>query len=210
MFKGFSRLLGSFIAMFCAYFIPFTKIWGALHSSFSWSSIVAPVAGYHCGLLSIFSIVFFKSFLISPKLLLSMLFKRLPLLISSWAFSFPSWINSFFIPFVCMILFVIHPVGSVVFYYSFYWFIPMMLYFMPASVYSRSLSATFVAHAIGSIVWLYFKNIGVETWQLLMPIVIIERILMASGMIALDFIIVGVKEFSKNSILSCNPFRKSA
>lgn len=209
MFKGFLRLLGSFSVMSCAYFLPFTKIWGSFCSTFSWSSIAAPVASYHFGLLSVFSIVACKSFLNPQKLLIFMFFKRLPLLVSSWAFSSKNWINSLVIPAACVALFVAHPVGGQVFYYSFYWFIPMALYFIPTSIYSRSLSSTFVAHAVGSVVWLYFRNLGVEVWQLLMPMVIIERLLMASGMVGLHFVIAGAKQLYKNGITQVSVFRKS-
>lgn len=96
-----------------------------------------------------------------------------------------------------MTLFIVHPIGGQAYYYSFYWLIPMALYFVPVSIISRSLSSTFVAHAIGSVVWLYFRNLGVEVWQMLMPIVIIERMFMASGMIGLHYVIAGVKQLYK-------------
>ena len=121
MFTGFLRLLSSFVVMNCAYFIPFTKLWGSFCSTFSWSSIAAPVASYHFGLLSVFSMIACKSFLNPQKLLMFMLCKRLPLFVSSWAFSSKNWITSLLIPATCIVLFIAHPVGGQVFYYSSYW-----------------------------------------------------------------------------------------
>ena len=207
MFKGFNCLFSSFLAMSFAYFIPFTKIYGSWISYFSWSSIVAPVASYHFGILSVFSIIFCKSLLSPQRFLLFFALKRLPLIVSSWAFSSKNWITSLFVPAVCMLLFMVHPVGGQAFYYSFYWLIPMILYFVPTSIASRSLSSTFIAHAIGSVVWLYFKGLGVEVWQLLMPIVIVERLLMATGMVGIHYLIKGVKQIYKHAIIQVKAAR---
>ena len=200
MFKGFNRLLSSFLVMSCAYFIPFTKIWGSWLSHFSWSSIAAPVASYHFGILSVISIIFCKSLLSPQRFLLFFALKRLPLVVSAWAFSSKNWFTSLLIPAACMVLFVAHPIGGQAFYYSFYWLIPMALYFVPTTIVSRSLSSTFVAHAIGSVVWLYFRSLGVEVWQLLMPIVIVERLLMAAGMVGIHYVIEGTKQLCKYGV----------
>ena len=209
MFKGFNRLLGSFFVMTLAYVMPFAKIWGAWCSHFSWSSIAAPVASLHFGIASLIAIMFGKSLFSLSSWGLFFLLKRLPLVISSWAFSSKNWITSFIIPAVCMVLFISHATGSQVFYYSFYWLIPMALYFAPVSIYTRSLSATFVAHAVGSVVWLYFRSIGVEVWQLLVPMVIVERLLMAAGMVAIHFVLSGAKELYKQGITRIKVSRKA-
>lgn len=61
----------------------------------------------------------------------------------------------------------------------------MILYsFVQDNVYSRALSASFIAHAVGSVIWLYGGNITVQEWTALMPIVMIERFFIAAGMIA--------------------------
>ena len=210
MLAGFYRFLSAFLIMICAYFMPFSKIWGSWLSHFSWSSIAAPVLSLHFGFFSIFSIVLGKLFLAPHKIVLVLLLKRLPLLVSSWAFAEKNWLTSLFVPAICMMLFIAHPVGGQAFYYSFYWFIPIALYFVPVSIFSRSLSSTFIAHAIGSVVWLYCKNIGVEVWQLLMPIVICERLLMAAGMVGLHYLIEGVKSLGKRGIIQFKASRKSA
>lgn len=209
MSKGISRFISTFALMSCAYFIPFNKILGSWFGHFSWSSIAAPVSAYHFGLLSLFSIIAVKGVFGLQTLSLFYVCKRLPLLLSSWAFRSQSWITEVVIPAVCMMLFMVHPIGSQVFYYSFYWLIPVSLYFVPRSIYTRSLSATFIAHAIGSVVWLYFRGLDVSVWNMLMPVVIVERLLMATGMVGLHFAILGAKQLYRYGVTELKAARKS-
>ena len=45
------------------------------------------------------------------------------------------------------------------------------------------LGSTFTAHAVGSVIWLYAGLVpNPETWLALIPVVVLERILFASGM----------------------------
>jgi len=210
MSKGISRFIGTFALMSCAYFIPFNKILGSWFGHFSWSSIAAPVSAYHFGLLSLLSIVAAKGVFALQTFSFFYVCKRLPLIISSWAFRSHSWIAEVAIPALCMMLFMVHPIGSQVFYYSFYWLIPVAFYFIPRSIYTRSLSATFVAHAIGSVVWLYFRGLDVSVWNALMPVVAFERLLMASGMVGLHFVIQGAKQVYRYGITELKAVRKNS
>ncbi len=89
-----------------------------------------------------------------------------------------------FVPLVCMLLFVAHPVGRQAFWYSAFWLIPMVLAFMPnRSLFLTALGSTFTAHAVGSVLWLYWVGISAETFVVLMPIVPIERGVYALGMV---------------------------
>ena len=88
------------------------------------------------------------------------------------------------LPVACMILFVIHPVGSQAFVYSFYWLIPIALYFVPRkSLFLTALGSTFVAHAVGSVIWCYTIVMTPAMWMGLLPIVALERLLFALGMV---------------------------
>jgi hypothetical protein len=210
MLAAVYRFLSASLIMTCAYVLPFTKIWGSWLSYFSWSSIAAPIISHHFGFFSFFSILLAKLLFHPERIALFLLLKRLPLIFSSWAFAGKNWITHLLIPALCMILFLAHPVGGKVFYYSFYWLIPMALYFVPASIFSQALASTFIAHATGSIVWLYGKNVGVEVWQLLVPMVICERLLMAAGIVALHYFVVAAGSLCKAAIIQFKACRKSA
>lgn len=86
------------------------------------------------------------------------------------------------LPLTCMILFITHPTAGSAFLYSFYWFIPVSLYFVKnKNIFFAALSATFVAHAVGSVLWLYTVNMSAEQWLALIPAVAFERLAAAFG-----------------------------
>lgn len=88
------------------------------------------------------------------------------------------------LPITCMVLFVAHPVGGQAFFYSLYWLIPVVLYFVPQqSLFLTALGSTFVAHAVGSVIWCYTMPMTANMWMGLMPIVALERTLFALGMV---------------------------
>ena len=101
------------------------------------------------------------------------------------------------LPLVCMIIFMVHPIGRVAWMYSFYWFIPVGLYFLKKqSVFTTSLQSSFIAHAVGSIFWLFFMPMSPECWVALIPIVAVERLLFALAGVAVYRAIKRVMEFS--------------
>lgn len=179
--------------IFLAKMIPFNWIIGSYHATFSWTTMLAPA------LTKYYGFAWISLFFISPSLILAkagiytILFSflhRTPLIFASRAYHIRHWSTSLFLPALCMLLFVLHDVGSVAWCYSLYWLIPMALYFAKDSIISRSLSASFVAHGVGSVIWLYTKIIPCEVWLGLIPVVICERLLMAGGIIICDFVIV--------------------
>lgn len=85
------------------------------------------------------------------------------------------------IPVICIIMFIVHPIGNQAFLYSTYWLIPIAIAFLkPDSIFLQALGSTFTVQAVGSVVWLYTKQIDPSTWMMLIPIVIIERLILAS------------------------------
>ncbi len=88
------------------------------------------------------------------------------------------------IPLACMLLFALHPVGMHAMPYTFYWFIPACIAFMPnAHHFWRALGSTFSAHAVGSVCYLYGINAMTPAeWMSLIPVVAYERVLFACGM----------------------------
>ncbi len=94
---------------------------------------------------------------------------------------------------LCYLLFLVHPVGSQAAAYTIFWLIPLAVLIMPASprggqhwkIFSHALGATFMTHAVGSVIWLYAINgLSSAGWLALMPVVCLERLLFASGMVA--------------------------
>lgn len=94
------------------------------------------------------------------------------------------------LPLLCMGLFIAHPIGAHAFLYSFYWLIPVVLYCISyRSLFLHALGSTFVAHAVGSVIWLYTVPMTAGMWLGLIPVVIVERVLFALGMVVMHQVI---------------------
>ena len=95
---------------------------------------------------------------------------------------------------LCMAMFLLHPVGYQAFFYSWFWFIPMIIHMLPfRNPFLEALGATFIAHAIGSVLVLYMKTMTAAAWLALIPVVVIERLLFASGMTVIYYGATAVK-----------------
>ena len=194
-----SKLIPLYIAT-CASFLPFNIIIGSKFAWFSCSSMALPALGYHASLVYVILSVFTKGLLFSHISLFYGIY-RLPVVIATLALQKRDWKTSVFLPLVAIILFCMHSIGCEVFYYSWYWFIPMIIYYFVAdTLVSRALSASFIAHAIGSVIWLYCKNIPVEAWIALMPIVPIERVVIAAGMLSFVYIFQAISCFDNSKV----------
>jgi len=96
-----------------------------------------------------------------------------------------------FVPMICFLLFIIHPSVGNGWLYGLYWFIPVGLYggqligFLRKHSFITALRSTFIAHAIGSTIWCYTVPMTPDAWLSLLPIVAIERLVMASGMMVI-------------------------
>lgn len=86
------------------------------------------------------------------------------------------------IPSLAIVAFLINPIGRQVWYFTFFWTIPIIAYFFRERfLFARSLGATFSAHAVGSALWLWTFNLPVAVWISLVPVVFMERFLFAAG-----------------------------
>src|SRR3989338_1676241 len=65
----------------------------------------------------------------------------------------------------------------------------VLAYFKRNNLFIKSLGATFTAHAVGGMMWIWAFNLPASIWNSLIPVVITERLLFASG-IALSFVVV--------------------
>lgn len=98
-----------------------------------------------------------------------------------------SWIKKLLlalIPMTCMTLFVLHPVGWHATPYALFWVIPLISLMIPhQNLFFHMLGSTFTAHAVGSVLWLYAGLVpDPNSWIALIPVVMLERFLFASGM----------------------------
>ena len=97
------------------------------------------------------------------------------------------------IPLGCMMLFILHPIGREVWYFSLFWLIPIIILMVSnyleeklmereiILVYLYALAATFVDHCVGSVLFLYFLRIPAVYWRIAIPYVPLERAVYALG-----------------------------
>lgn len=92
---------------------------------------------------------------------------------------------SIIVPLIAMAVFIAHPVGRQVWYFSLYWLIPIVVRMLPDSVRGKlllnSLGATFTAHAVGGAIWAWTIPMTPAAWIALIPVVAYERLLFAGG-----------------------------
>lgn len=199
--KKIAVIISFFLATLVA-FLPFNIIVGSNLAWFSYSSMAIPALGYQYSLLYVI-LYFFTKGLFSFSAPVLFFFHRLPLFFASIALK--AFDAKIFVglPLIAMILFCIHPVGALVFYYSWYWFIPMGIYFfVKDTIYSRALAASFIAHAVGSVVSLYAGTRSVEIWNALIPLVIIERLIIALGMIGFIYLFKCINSFCESKVVA--------
>jgi hypothetical protein len=96
------------------------------------------------------------------------------------------------IPSTCILLFILHPIGRAVWFYSGFWLIPIFISFYKEKldkilkfpifkIYGYSLGTAFCDHALGSVIYLYLLNIPSHFWISAIPLTIIERLIIAGG-----------------------------
>lgn len=106
------------------------------------------------------------------------------------------------VPSLAMILFWLHPVGRQVWYYALLWLIPIASYFKRNYLFIRSLGATMTAHSVGGAAFIWAIQIPAEVWQGLLPVVIIERILMAIGISLSYLMLINMFKYLKKKLSS--------
>lgn len=86
------------------------------------------------------------------------------------------------IPLIAIIAFNLHPIGRSVWYFSLFWTIPIVCYFLrDRFLLARALGSTFTAHAVGGALWIWAFSLPASVWNSLIPVVIAERFLFALG-----------------------------
>lgn len=186
MNKVIKALAACFIVLL-ARSLPLSVIVGKWHATFSWITLVAPGISNHFGFGWLSMLCVSQKMLLAPSLVLFL--RRIPIasFFAARVFTQRDVVLSVILPIACMILFIAHPIGNQAWMYALYWFTPPLLWFMKDTVWIRALQASFVCHAVGSIVWLYTGALPAGVfWISLIPIVIVERIIVALGMVLCD------------------------
>jgi len=96
------------------------------------------------------------------------------------------------LPSICIFLFIFHPIGKEVWFYSLFWLIPILISLFKENldkilkiqvfkIYSYSLGTALTDHAVGSVIYLYLLKIPANFWIQAVPHTILERLLIAGG-----------------------------
>ena len=194
--KGLLFLFVFSILVFAGDRINFSKLVGAENQFFTLFQFFGPVAGAFLGpVVGVLSVLIAEvsSYIILGKAFtLVSILRLLPMLFAAWYFGTKKDKISFLIPIAAIVLFISHPVGRQVWYFSLFWTIPIIIKILPKKysekLFLKSLGATFTAHAVGGAIWNYVVPMTPAKWIALIPVVIYERLLFASG-IAISFIL---------------------
>jgi hypothetical protein len=186
------------IVLVVASLLKVSFILGSKKAFFSGVDIVSPLSGALGGPLAVLAF-FFSRYLLSSASPFLFVVRHMPGVFGAWYWGSSSVLIRVVVPVLCMALFLMHPTGLEAFAYSFFWLIPVALYFLDVkSPFAEALGSTFVVHAVGSVIWLYTTPMSAAQWWLLIPIVMVERFVFATiqaGIVQIYFYInnVGTK-----------------
>ncbi len=229
--KGIIFLLIFSVLVFAGDRINFSKLVGADSQFFTLFQFFGPVAGAFLGpVVGVLSVLIAEAssyIMLGKAFTLIGILRLLPMLFAAWYFGTKKGRISYLVPAAAIALFIAHPVGRQVWFFSLFWTIPLLAKLVPERhsralvnaiigvfiliviitaqsmlvkvpvviallaalaifnsfpyVSSKSLGATFTAHAVGGAVWNYIVPMTPAAWIALIPIVIFERLLFASG-----------------------------
>src|SRR3989344_4125300 len=108
----------------------------------------------------------------------------LPMLAGVFAFS-KNDKKTLILPLLAILIFLANPVGQEAWYFTLLWLIPFAAWpFRDKSLFAKALSATFISHAVGGAVWIWAFKTTPLYWNMLIPLVILERTIFALGISA--------------------------
>lgn len=177
--------------------VPFNKLAGS-NVSFTLFDFFAPMAGAFLGpiygIASVFSVMVTNNLIKDVSWTTGTIIRLFPTLFAVYYFAAIAkkgsnkWILA--VPLLAILIFLAHPIGRTVWYYPLmFWLIPLIAYKFKNHLLAKSLGATFTAHAVGGAAWIWAFNLPASVWNSLIPVVIAERLLFATG-IAASFMLV--------------------
>lgn len=172
---------------FIAMQVPFTKMIGGGNVRFSLFDFYGPVAGAFLG--SVWGVLLVLAMQLSNWAFhgfqtdAGTIIRFFPMIFAVLYFAQKSrW--TLFVPGLAMLAFWSHPEGRQAWFFALYWTIPFMMHFLNDKfLFARALGATFTQHSVGGALWIWTFNMKAELWTALVPVVWLERGLMATGII---------------------------
>jgi len=166
-----------------AFQVPISRIIGS-EQSFTLFELIAPLGGIFLGplfgALSAFIVRGANVIVAQQTLDFLTVMRFLPMMLAAVYFGMKGRKMAIIFP-VCIILFLVHPIGQKAWLYSMIWLIPLIATFGKKRLILNSLGATFTAHAIGSTIFLYAFGLTPQIWLALIPVVFIERVFFTVG-----------------------------
>ena len=165
--------------------IPISSIVGS-KQSFTPFEFLGPTSGMFLGVwpaaISVFFVKLFSSLIGHQPFDITTLIRLFPTMLAAIYFGIPKSRKLILIvPLLSMLLFIAHPEGGKVWYFSLYWLIPIICFFKKDRLILNALGSTFTAHAVGSTAFLYTFSLPASVWVGLIPIVFMERMLFSAG-----------------------------
>lgn len=198
----FNKVLVFFVLFtilgFASLQVPFNKLAGS-NVSFTLFDFFAPIAGAFLGplygIISVFGVMVTNNLIKDVPWTTGAIIRLFPTLFAVYYFAVITkkkyhgkWILA--VPLFCIMAFLTHPNGRQVPYYPLmFWLIPLVAYRFRNNLFMKSLGTTFTAHAVGGASWIWAFNLPPAVWNSLIPVVISERLLFATG-IAVSYVVV--------------------
>lgn len=176
--------------------VPFNKLAGS-NVSFTLFDFFAPIAGAFLGpwygIGSVFAVEVANNLIKQTPWSTGAIIRLFPILFATFYFATIQKKGSgkyiLAVPVLAILVFLAHPNGRQVPYYTLFWVIPFITYRFRNNLYMKSLGATFTAHSVGGMMWIWAFNLKPEVWKGLIPVVISERLLFAAG-IAVSYLVI--------------------
>ena len=166
-----------------AFQVSISKIIGS-SQSFTLFEFLGPVGGMFLGpvlgAISAFFVYALNIFAFHKSLDFLSVALLLPPVLAATYFGLKQKATAIIFP-ICILLFILNPIGRQAWMYSAIWLIPFVATFFKKRLVFNSLGATFTAHAVGSVIFLYIFGLTPAIWMALIPVVFIERGLFTLG-----------------------------
>ena len=160
-----------------AFQIPISRIIGS-DQNFTLFELIAPLGGMFLGplfgALSAFIVRGTNVIITQQGLDFLTVMRFLPMMLAAVYFGMKGRKTAIIFP-ICIILFLVHPIGQKAWLFPMIWLIPLVATLGKKRLILNSLGATFTAHAVGSTIFLYAFGLTPQIWLALIPVVFIER-----------------------------------
>lgn len=183
-----------FIALFVIFAfitqrINFSALVGAENQFFTLFQFFGPIAGAFLGpivgVIAVFLAEATDFFVVGKELTWINIVRLVPMLFATYYFATNKKSLNIIIPLLSILIFILHPIGRTVWFFTLFWTIPILLKIIPQkysnTVPAKSLGATFTAHSVGGALWIWTIPMTAQMWINLIPIVAYERLLFALG-----------------------------